>query len=94
MDFKVAGTKDGITAIQLDVKIDGLTDEIIKKLLKRAKDRKSFIFWIKCFQVITSVTTSLSQYAPRVNDESTQDKIGEVIGPGGKSSEHHCRNRL
>lgn len=84
MDFKVAGTKNGITAIQLDVKIDGLTDDVIRETLKRAKDGRLHILE-KMFSVLPQSRKSLSQYAPRVVMLTVpQEKIGEVIGPGGK----------
>jgi len=84
MDFKVAGTKQGITAIQLDVKIDGLTDQIIKESLQRAKEGREHILE-KMLAVLSTPRTNLSQYAPRVAMLTIpQEKIGEVIGPGGK----------
>ncbi len=84
MDFKVAGTKDGITAIQLDVKIDGLNHEMITKTLEKAKIGRMHILE-KMLSIIASPRTSLSRYAPRVSIVTVpQDKIGEVIGPGGK----------
>ncbi|MBI4990968.1 polyribonucleotide nucleotidyltransferase [Candidatus Gottesmanbacteria bacterium] len=84
MDFKVAGTKDGITAIQMDVKTDGLTDKMIEETLERALVGRLFILE-KMLSVLPSSRTTLSQYAPRVSILTVpQDKIGEVIGPGGK----------
>ncbi|MCL4339020.1 polyribonucleotide nucleotidyltransferase [Patescibacteria group bacterium] len=84
MDFKVTGTKNGITAIQMDVKIDGLTDKMIAETLERARAGRLFIL-DKMLAVLPSYRTSLSQYAPRVSMiQVPQDKIGEVIGPGGK----------
>ncbi|MBI3380008.1 polyribonucleotide nucleotidyltransferase [Candidatus Gottesmanbacteria bacterium] len=84
MDFKVAGTKDGITAIQLDVKIDGLSMDLIAETLTRAKDGRLHILE-KMLAVLPTPRTSLSQYAPKVAMVLVpQDKIGEVIGPGGK----------
>lgn len=84
MDFKVAGTKDGITAIQLDVKVDGLTNEMIKMALEKAKTGREHILG-KIHEVIATPRNSLSQYAPRVSMITVpQDKIGEIIGPGGK----------
>lgn len=84
MDFKVAGTKNGITAIQLDVKIPGITFEIIEQTLKRAKEVRMVILE-KMLAVLSSPRKKLSQYAPKI--ESVQipvERIGEVIGPGGK----------
>lgn len=84
MDFKVAGTKDGITAIQLDVKIDGLTNEIIKETLDKAKTaRLKILDTMKA--VIDAPRATLSQYAPKVQIVKIPvEKIGEIIGPGGK----------
>lgn len=84
MDFKVAGTKNGITAIQLDIKIDGLTDEIIKETLKRAQKARLFILE-KMLAVISAPRTDLSKYAPKVQMVKIPvELIGTVIGPGGK----------
>lgn len=84
MDFKVAGTKNGITAIQLDIKIDGLTDEIIEGTLERAKVARGKILE-KMLAVINAPRKNLSQYAPKVQVvKIPTEKIGEVIGPGGK----------
>jgi polyribonucleotide nucleotidyltransferase len=84
MDFKVAGTKNGITAIQMDVKIDGITDEMVKETLERAKLGREFILKTM-LTVLPEPRSSLSQYAPRVSLVTVpQEKIGEVIGPGGK----------
>lgn len=84
MDFKVAGTKEGITAIQLDIKIDGLTDKIVKEALARAKTaRLAILDVIK--KTIATPRTKLSQYAPKVQVvKIPTEKIGEVIGPGGR----------
>lgn len=84
MDFKVAGSKNGITAIQMDVKIDGLTDEMISETLTRAREGRLYILE-RMLKVLPAPRTSLSQYAPRVTILTVpQEKIGEVIGPGGK----------
>ena len=84
MDFKIAGSRDGITAIQLDVKVDGITDEMIDESLTRAKTAREFILE-KMLAVIPTARPSLSQYAPKVQiTKVPQDKIGEVIGPGGR----------
>jgi len=84
MDFKVAGTKNGITAIQLDMKIDGITDDMVKGTLEKAKaSRMSILGDMK--DVIGTSRTQLSQYAPKVQMVKIPvEKIGEVIGPGGK----------
>ncbi|MBI5449217.1 polyribonucleotide nucleotidyltransferase [Candidatus Gottesmanbacteria bacterium] len=84
MDFKVAGTKNGITAIQLDIKIDGLTDEIVKETLVRAHDARLMIL-DTMKKIIGEPRKNLSQYAPKVQVVKIPvEKIGEVIGPGGK----------
>ncbi|MBI5619808.1 polyribonucleotide nucleotidyltransferase, partial [Candidatus Gottesmanbacteria bacterium] len=84
MDFKVAGTKNGITAIQLDIKIDGLTDEIIKDTVAAARVARLAILE-KILSVISAPRKNLSKYAPKVTVVKVPvDKIGEVIGPGGK----------
>jgi polyribonucleotide nucleotidyltransferase len=84
MDFKVAGTDQGVTAIQLDVKIPGLTVEQIKAILERAKTaRLQILDVIK--KVMPQPRVSISQYAPKIELVKVPvDKIGEVIGPGGK----------
>lgn len=84
MDFKVSGTKNGITAIQLDMKIDGLTDEIIEATFERARVARLKIL-DNMLSVIAAPRKSLSQYAPKVQVVKIPvEKIGEVIGPGGK----------
>jgi len=84
MDFKVAGTKNGITAIQLDIKIDGLSDEIVEQTLTRAKDARAIILG-KIMAVISEPRKKLSQYAPKVHMVKVPvEKIGEIIGPGGR----------
>ncbi len=84
MDFKVAGSKEGVTAIQLDVKIAGLTDEMMVEVLERAKKARLFILE-KMLAVMPVHRTKLSQYAPKVVIvKIPQDKIGEIIGPGGR----------
>ncbi len=84
MDFKVAGTDTGVTAIQLDVKIPGLTLEQIKNILDRAKTARLQILE-KMLATIPSARTNVSQYAPKIELlKIPVDKIGELIGPGGK----------
>ncbi|PIU35826.1 polyribonucleotide nucleotidyltransferase [Candidatus Shapirobacteria bacterium CG07_land_8_20_14_0_80_39_18] len=84
MDFKIAGTEKGITAIQLDVKVSGLTDEIIEKTFSQAKEGRFFILG-KMLAVLDKPRQKISQYAPKVAIlHIDQDKIGEVIGPGGR----------
>jgi polyribonucleotide nucleotidyltransferase len=83
MDFKVAGTKDGITAIQMDVKIDGIDEKILKEALEKAKKARLEILE-KMEKVIKKPREELSPFAPRVLTlEINPNKIREVIGPGG-----------
>ncbi len=85
MDFKVAGTKNGITAIQLDMKVHGIGDSVIKDTLAAAKKARLTIL-ATMLKVIGSPRTKLSQYAPKVQVVKIPvDRIGEVIGPGGKT---------
>ncbi|HOG53135.1 MAG TPA: polyribonucleotide nucleotidyltransferase, partial [Bacillota bacterium] len=84
MDFKVAGTADGITAIQMDIKVDGLSRDILEKALEQARKGRLFILqtMLAC---IDKPRAELSQYAPRIISFTIDvDKIREVIGPGGK----------
>lgn len=84
MDFKVAGTKTGITAIQLDIKFDGLTLAMVKEVLERAKTARQQILDVMA-QAISEPRQELSKYAPRIETIQIQkDQIGELIGPGGK----------
>lgn len=84
MDFKVAGTKEGITAVQLDTKIDGLTFKMIEDAFKRAKEARLFILE-KMEKAIDSPRGELSEYAPKIKSFAVNpDKIGAIIGPGGK----------
>ena len=84
MDFKVAGTKKGITALQLDIKVKGLTKEILKDALATAKNGRLSIME-KMLQAIAVPRAEMSPYAPRiVSFKINPDKIREVIGPGGK----------
>ena len=85
MDFKVAGTKKGVTAIQMDVKIEGITLEIFKKALYRAKEARIFILE-KMREVLPEPRKQLSPYAPRILTlQINPEKIRDVIGPGGKT---------
>ncbi len=85
MDFKVAGTDKGITAIQLDIKIDGLTPRIIKDALERAKEARLEILDFM-YKVIEKPRSEISKYAPKVITFTVPiNKIGEIIGPGGKN---------
>ncbi len=84
MDFKVAGTSKGITAIQLDIKLKGLSLEIIEKTLARARTARLHVLDVMA-STIASSRTELSKYAPRMFKITIPtDKIGAVIGPGGK----------
>ncbi len=85
MDFKVAGTKKGITAIQMDLKIDGLTPEIIKNALTETRDARYYILDEVMLKAIAEPREVVSQYAPKVIHISIPvDKIRDVIGSGGK----------
>ncbi len=85
MDFKVAGTKKGITAIQMDLKIDGLTPEIIKNALRETRDARYYILDEVMLKAIAEPRANISQYAPKIiNIEIPVDKIRDVIGSGGK----------
>lgn len=85
MDFKVAGTKDGITAIQLDVKNDGLTQNMIKEIFARAYTARLQVLDVMNAAIATP-RPEVSKYAPKVvSITAPQDKIGEIIGPGGKN---------
>lgn len=84
MDFKVAGTKKGITAIQMDIKIAGIDREILKNALEKARIGRLFIL-DKMSEVISQPRKELSPYAPRILTMSVNpDKIRDIIGPGGK----------
>ena len=84
MDFKVAGTREGITAIQMDIKIAGIDREILKEALKKAREGRLFIL-SKMEEAIASPRPELSKYAPKIFTMNIDpDKIREVIGPGGK----------
>jgi polyribonucleotide nucleotidyltransferase len=84
MDFKVAGTKDGITALQMDIKVPNVTTTLMKEALEQARRGRLFIL-DKMAEVIGETRTSMSPYAPRIyTTKIPQDKIRDVIGPGGK----------
>ncbi|MBS0438697.1 MAG: polyribonucleotide nucleotidyltransferase [Proteobacteria bacterium] len=83
MDFKVAGSADGISALQMDIKIDGITEEIMKVALAQAKQGRLHILG-EMGKVITTSRTEMSEYAPRlITMKIHPDKIREVIGKGG-----------
>ena len=85
MDFKVTGTKDGITAIQMDIKVHGLSREILEEALEQAREGRMYIM-DKIFEEISEPRPELSKYAPRyVSMRIDHDKIRLVIGPGGKT---------
>ena len=85
MDFKVAGTHKGITAIQMDLKIHGLTPEIIKEALEKTYKARVYILDEVMLKVISEPRKELSKYAPKmVTTKINPDKIREVIGSGGK----------
>jgi polyribonucleotide nucleotidyltransferase len=85
MDFKVAGTSEGITGIQMDTKLKGLTMEIVKNTILRARESRLFILNVMS-QTISRSRAEMSPYAPRMYKISIPvDKIGTVIGPGGKT---------
>ena len=86
MDFKVAGTKEGITAIQMDIKIHGLTNEIIKGAIARTREARFFILDECMLKAIPAPRESVNEYAPKiVSMQIDPDKIGEVIGQRGKT---------
>lgn len=85
MDFKVAGTRDGITALQMDIKINGITEEILREALAQAKKGRMFIL-DHMMQTISEPRKELSPFAPKVKMiRINPDKIREVIGSGGKT---------
>ena len=85
MDFKVGGTKDGITAIQVDIKTDGLTYDIIKEAFERTKIARDYILDEIMLKQIDKPRKEISKYAPRIlTTKISVDKIRDVIGPGGK----------
>lgn len=91
MDFKVAGTKEGITAIQMDLKIDGLTPEIIKEALAKTHKARNYIIDEVMLKAIPAPREELSKYAPKmVSTKIDVDKIREVIGSGGKVIQKIC----
>ncbi|WP_168122206.1 polyribonucleotide nucleotidyltransferase [Paenibacillus sp. HB172176] len=84
MDFKVAGTAEGVTAIQMDIKIDGIDRSILQQALEQARQGRMFILG-KMLEVMNTPRTSLSKYAPKiVTLRINPDKIRDVIGAGGK----------
>ncbi len=93
MDFKVAGTRDGITAIQMDIKIDGLIPEIIKEALDKTHRARIYIIDEVLKKAIAEPRKSLSKYAPKILTLTVPvDKIGDIIGPGGKIIQKICQD--
>ncbi len=85
MDFKVAGTKKGITSIQVDIKNDGLPYEVIKEALEKTRDARYYIIDNVLLKAIPAVREELSEFAPKVMTmKINPDKIRDVIGQGGK----------
>ena len=85
MDFKVAGTSEGVTAIQMDIKVRGISTEIMKKVLDQAREGRCHILG-KMNETISEPRKDLSRHAPRiVSLQVKQEKIRDVIGPGGKN---------
>lgn len=84
MDFKVTGTKDGITALQMDIKVDGITREVMQTALEQAKDGRLHILE-NMNSTISQARSDISEYAPVITTmKIKQDKIKVLIGPGGK----------
>jgi len=85
MDFKIAGTKDGITALQMDIKVKGLPQEVLKDALNQALKGRLHILE-KMLEPLSTPRKTLSPHAPRIKNTSIPvDKIGDLIGPGGKN---------
>lgn len=85
MDFKVAGTAKGVTALHMDIKITGINDQILEKALAQAKEARMYIL-SKILETIPAPREELSPYAPRIiTTHIDVDKIRDVIGPGGKT---------
>lgn len=85
MDFKVAGTREGVTAIQMDIKVQGITTQIMSEALEQARGGRMFIL-DRMAETITEPREQRSEYAPSIMSiKVQQDQIGMVIGPGGKN---------
>ena len=85
MDFKVCGTTSGITAMQMDIKIDGVTEDILRKALHQARDGRCYIIE-KMKETIAEPRTDISKYAPRITTVKVRpEKVRDVIGSGGKN---------
>ncbi len=84
MDFKVAGTREGITALQMDIKVKGITHEILAQALEQAREARLFVL-DKMLAVLPKPRSEMSPYAPRITTIMINpDKIRDIIGPGGK----------
>jgi polyribonucleotide nucleotidyltransferase len=90
MDFKVAGTEDGITSLQMDIKITSITEEIMKIALDQAKDGRVHILG-EMAKGLNSARNEVSDHAPRITTiKINKDKIRDIIGPGGKMIREIC----
>ncbi|MBW2076107.1 MAG: polyribonucleotide nucleotidyltransferase [Deltaproteobacteria bacterium] len=88
MDFKVAGTRNGITALQMDIKIDGLTKEIMGKALSQAKEARMHVL-DEMDKALSESRLEVSEYAPRITVMDVKpEKIKDIIGPGGRMIKH------
>ena len=86
MDFKVAGTHDGITAIQMDIKIHGLTRQIVEEAISRCKEAREYILTEVLEKTIPAARPTVNEYAPKIDQIMIDpDKIGEVVGKQGKT---------
>jgi len=86
MDFKIAGTEDGVTAIQMDIKIQGVDFEIMKQALEKAKKARIYILKEKMLKTIKEPKKELSPYAPKMKLITiNKERIKDLIGPGGKN---------
>jgi polyribonucleotide nucleotidyltransferase len=88
MDFKVCGTRKGVTAMQMDIKIDGLTEAILRKALAQAREGRLFILG-KMDETLDAPRADISLYAPRITTVKVRpEKVRDVIGSGGKNIRH------
>ena len=86
MDFKVAGTKDGITAIQMDIKIHGLTRPIVEEAIKRTREARMYILENTILPTIAEPRKEVGKYAPKIIQmQIDPQKIGDVVGQRGKT---------
>ena len=93
MDFKVTGSENGITACQMDIKIQGLSMDIMEKALMQAKEGRLHILG-KILETIDAPRTDVKPHAPKMEMlEVSKDFIGAIIGPGGKISNNYKRYR-